>query len=116
MGYPRYDRPDGNEVRVRRGVVRGLHCSCKRKGRPVLYNASSPFLSQLARPFGRTSATVSECFSVTCQSKSMDRIEVNPAICSGKPVTRGTRIMVSDILGMRSLEGKSTLTLCSNVM
>jgi uncharacterized protein (DUF433 family) len=30
----------------------------------------------------------------------MDRIEVNAAICSGKPVIRGTRIMVSNILGM----------------
>jgi uncharacterized protein (DUF433 family) len=30
----------------------------------------------------------------------MDRIEVNPAICSGKPVIRGARIMVSNILGM----------------
>ena len=30
----------------------------------------------------------------------MDRIEVNPAICSGKPVVRGTRIMVRNILGM----------------
>ncbi len=30
----------------------------------------------------------------------MDRIEVNPAICSGKPVIRGTRIMVRNILGM----------------
>lgn len=29
-----------------------------------------------------------------------DRIEVNPAICSGKPVIRGTRIMVRNILGM----------------
>jgi uncharacterized protein (DUF433 family) len=32
--------------------------------------------------------------------KSMDRIEINPAICSGKPVVRGTRIMVRNILGM----------------
>lgn len=32
--------------------------------------------------------------------KSMDRIEVNPGICSGKPVIRGTRIMVRNILGM----------------
>ena len=31
---------------------------------------------------------------------AMDRIEVNPAICSGKPVIRGTRIMVRNILGM----------------
>jgi len=31
---------------------------------------------------------------------SIDRIEVNPAICSGKPVIRGTRIMVRNILGM----------------
>jgi uncharacterized protein (DUF433 family) len=31
---------------------------------------------------------------------TMDRIEVNPAICSGKPVIRGTRIMVRNILGM----------------
>ena len=30
----------------------------------------------------------------------MTQIEVNPAICSGKPVIRGTRIMVSNILGM----------------
>ena len=33
-------------------------------------------------------------------SRSMDRIEINPAICSGKPVVRGTRIMVRNILGM----------------
>jgi uncharacterized protein (DUF433 family) len=31
---------------------------------------------------------------------AIDRIEVNPAICSGKPVIRGTRIMVRNILGM----------------
>jgi hypothetical protein len=31
---------------------------------------------------------------------TMERIEVNPAICSGKPVIRGTRIMVRNILGM----------------
>ncbi|MEX2302143.1 MAG: DUF433 domain-containing protein [Bryobacterales bacterium] len=30
----------------------------------------------------------------------MDRIEVNPEICGGKPVIRGTRIMVRNILGM----------------
>jgi len=30
----------------------------------------------------------------------MDRIEVNPAICGGKPVIRGTRILVRNILGM----------------
>ena len=28
-----------------------------------------------------------------------DRIEVNPDICHGKPVIRGTRIMVRNILG-----------------
>jgi len=32
--------------------------------------------------------------------KAMDRIDVNPEICSGKPVIRGTRILVSNILGM----------------
>lgn len=32
--------------------------------------------------------------------RDMDRIEVNPAICSGKPIIRGTRIMVRNILGM----------------
>lgn len=31
---------------------------------------------------------------------SKDRIEVNPAVCSRKPVIRGTRIMVRNILGM----------------
>ena len=30
----------------------------------------------------------------------MDRIEVNPGVCSGKPVIRGTRILVRNILGM----------------
>ena len=30
----------------------------------------------------------------------MDRITVNPEICSGKPCIAGTRIMVKNILGM----------------
>ena len=29
----------------------------------------------------------------------VDRIELNPSICNGKPVIRGTRIGVSTILG-----------------
>lgn len=29
-----------------------------------------------------------------------DRINVDPKVCSGKPVIRGTRIMVRNILGM----------------
>jgi uncharacterized protein (DUF433 family) len=29
-----------------------------------------------------------------------DRIVVDPQICSGKPVIRGTRIMLKNILGM----------------
>ena len=29
-----------------------------------------------------------------------DRIVVDPAVCSGKPTIRGTRIMVRNILGM----------------
>lgn len=33
---------------------------------------------------------------------SMDRIEVNPAVCHGKPVVRGTRILVSQVLGALS--------------
>ncbi|MGA3025675.1 MAG: DUF433 domain-containing protein [Bryobacteraceae bacterium] len=32
--------------------------------------------------------------------ETTDRIEINPAICGGKPVIRGTRIMVRNILGM----------------
>ncbi len=28
-----------------------------------------------------------------------DRIEMNPIICHGKPVIRGTRVLVSSILG-----------------
>ncbi|MBI4548228.1 MAG: DUF433 domain-containing protein [Ignavibacteriae bacterium] len=35
------------------------------------------------------------------------RIEVNPHICHGKPVVRGTRIMVRNILG--SLAGGETI-------
>lgn len=34
------------------------------------------------------------------RDETKDRIEVNPAVCSGKPVIRGTRIMVRNILGM----------------
>ena len=37
----------------------------------------------------------------------MKRIEVNSKICSGKPVIRGTRIMVRNILGM--IAGGSTV-------
>ena len=37
-----------------------------------------------------------------------DRIEVNPEICHGKPVIRGTRIMVRNILG--SLAGGESIT------
>lgn len=29
-----------------------------------------------------------------------DRISVDPAVCSGKPCIRGTRIMVKNVLGM----------------
>ena len=31
-----------------------------------------------------------------------DRIEINPAVCHGKPVVRGTRVLVSQILGALS--------------
>ena len=37
----------------------------------------------------------------------MERIEVNPRICHGKPVIRGTRIMVRNILG--ALAGGDTI-------
>ena len=30
----------------------------------------------------------------------MDQITTDPSVCSGKPVIRGTRIMVRNILGM----------------
>jgi len=28
-----------------------------------------------------------------------DRIEINPKICHGKPVIRGTRVLISNVLG-----------------
>lgn len=28
-----------------------------------------------------------------------DRIEINPHVCHGKPVVRGTRVLVSQVLG-----------------
>ncbi len=28
-----------------------------------------------------------------------DRIEINPSVCHGKPVFRGTRVLVSTVLG-----------------
>jgi uncharacterized protein (DUF433 family) len=36
-----------------------------------------------------------------------DRIEINPAVCHGRPVVRGTRIMVSQVLG--ALAGGDTV-------
>ena len=30
----------------------------------------------------------------------MDQIEVNPDVCNGRPVVRGTRIAVESVLGM----------------
>ena len=36
-----------------------------------------------------------------------ERIEINPAICHGKPVVRGTRVLVSQILG--ALSGGDTI-------
>lgn len=36
-----------------------------------------------------------------------DRIEINPSVCHGKPVVRGTRIMVSQVLG--ALAGGDTI-------
>ena len=36
-----------------------------------------------------------------------DRIEINPAVCHGKPVVRGTRVLVSQILG--ALSGGDTI-------
>ncbi|MBN1997004.1 DUF433 domain-containing protein [candidate division KSB1 bacterium] len=36
-----------------------------------------------------------------------NRIEVNPDVCHGKPVIRGTRIMIRNILG--SLAGGETI-------
>lgn len=33
-----------------------------------------------------------------------DRIEMNPKICHGKPVIKGTRLMVSTILGALAAE------------
>jgi uncharacterized protein (DUF433 family) len=32
----------------------------------------------------------------------IDRIEINPMVCHGKPVIKGTRVMVSTILGALS--------------
>ena len=40
--------------------------------------------------------------SETIPVKFCDRIEINPAVCHGKPVVRGTRIMVSQVLGALS--------------
>ena len=37
------------------------------------------------------------------------RIEINPAICHGQPVIRGTRVTVSQILG--SLSGGDTVAM-----
>ena len=36
-----------------------------------------------------------------------DRISINPNVCHGKPVVKGTRVMVSNILG--ALSGGDTI-------
>ena len=36
-----------------------------------------------------------------------DRISINPSVCHGKPVIKGTRVMVSNILG--ALAGGDTI-------
>jgi len=38
---------------------------------------------------------------------TMNRIDANPAVCSGKPVIKGTRIMVRNILSLLKA-GKTT--------
>jgi uncharacterized protein (DUF433 family) len=40
-----------------------------------------------------------------------DRIEIDPNVCSGKPVIRGTRILVTSILSQLSA-GESTQAIC----
>jgi uncharacterized protein (DUF433 family) len=40
-----------------------------------------------------------------------DRIEINPNVCSGKPVIRGTRILVTSILSQLSA-GESPQRVC----
>jgi uncharacterized protein (DUF433 family) len=32
----------------------------------------------------------------------MDRIEINPAVCNGRPVIRGTRVTIDTVLGYLS--------------
>ena len=44
-----------------------------------------------------------------------DRIEINPAICSGKPVIRGTRILVTSILSQLAA-GESVEAICRGLM
>ena len=36
-----------------------------------------------------------------------ERIDINPAVCHGRPVIRGTRVMVSQVLG--ALSGGDTV-------
>jgi uncharacterized protein (DUF433 family) len=43
-----------------------------------------------------------ESLTIEEEFGDLERIVVNPDICSGKPTIRGTRIMVSNILGMFS--------------
>jgi len=44
---------------------------------------------------------------------SLDRIEINPKVCNGKPIIKGTRIPVSVILELVA-EGESWNTLLKN--
>lgn len=39
----------------------------------------------------------------------MEQIEINPLVCHGKPVIRGTRVMVATILG--ALSGGDTIAM-----
>ena len=39
------------------------------------------------------------CYNLTAMN---ERIEINPNVCHGRPVIRGTRVLVSQILGALS--------------
>lgn len=67
-------------------------------------SAYTPPTTRLNRPIARKLDVVVQKVSGLCYNTGVmnPRIEINPNVCHGSPVVRGTRVLVSQILGALS--------------
>ena len=77
--------------------------------RPCRLQGLFAIIHSFGRGAGETAAMPGVRFPAQCKgvgTRDMrmpivlnDRIEINPSVCHGKPVVRGTRVLVSQVLG-----------------